>query len=295
MLKNKKNNFTAKELALLQKVDAVLELSPKHDIATNGIPAFVDKFNLLREKRSQAGTQSVVKHQANKLKTDVVSDTTAVKDALAAFVSNALGHFKEYAKEENDANLKKGLSDLTSSNLKRLKPFDLVTNLRSFAETVKTLNADRLVYHGLDADWHTTLSEKVSHYDSVLPQKATLKSDKPVETTNFKAIIKEINDIVTSLNNLIGGYQTKNQEFYDNYIRVAGIKIASAKRSKKSTKTKQAAVNTLMPKVKKERKSRKKQTTDKLVVTESTPVADNNEATSVPAAASEVSAASMKS
>ena len=164
-------NYAAKEGALLKKADAVLELTQTHSSTLNHVPAFYDKIQLLREKRSLATVQSVVKHQATKNRQAVTGDTTATKEALAVFFGEASGHFKEYAKEENDHNLSNVLKDLTLSALKKKKPLDLVIVLQSFIETAKTLKADRLLYHGLAADWVAAFETKVTDYDSMIPKK----------------------------------------------------------------------------------------------------------------------------
>lgn len=250
-------NYAAKEAALLKKADAVLEVAQTHSSTLNHVPAFYDKIQLLREKRSQATVQSVVKHQATKNRQAVTGDTTATKEALAVVFGDALGHFKEYAKEEKDANLTNVLKELTISTVKKKKPLDVVIVLSSFVETAKDLKADRLVYHGLAADWVTTFETKVADYDSMIPKKESSKSNKPAETSNFKSIIGDIKDILTSLANLISGYKTVNPEFQASIALLLISVRKKRKSSNKTAKTKQLIAANGESKPKRKRKSTK--------------------------------------
>lgn len=235
---NKKNQYTQREDALLKKMDAVLELSLTHEAVLSHVPAFNDKIQLLREKRNLVTDQSVVKYQANRDKSAIVNDFAAEKLALIDFVNRNLGSFKEYAKSENDATLTTSLATVALSVLKKHKPMDLVTVLKSFAADVKKLKAERLAYHGLENNWATTLEEKTTYFNDLLPKKETSKSNKPLETNNFKSIINDINDIKTSLDNLIIRYETVNPEFYIGYLRATGTLNAVIKKANKSAKAK---------------------------------------------------------
>ena len=258
-------NYAAKEGALLKKADAVLELAQTHSSTLNHVPAFYDKMQLLREKRSLASVQSVVKHQATKNRQAMTGDTATAKDALAVLFGEALGHFKEYAKGENDNNFTNLLKDLTVSALKKKKPLDLVIVLRSFIETAKTLKADRLLYHGLVADWVATFDAKVTEYDDMIPKKESSKSNKPAETSNFKTIIGDIKDILESLTNLISDYKTINPEFQASIMHLLVGVRKKRKSLSKAAKTQRALIAKGEAKLKPKRKSTKSKTEETTV------------------------------
>ncbi len=242
-----KQNFTIKEASLLKKADAIIELCQAQNGSLSRVPAFEDKLQLLRDKRSQASTQSVVKHQATTNKAAVVNDAVAEKEALIVFMNDSLGLFKEYAKAENDVNLTNHLAGLRLTSLKRLKPMDLVITLNSFAETVKKMKADRLLYQGLEANWLSNLTEKVAHYESILPKKETFKSNTPAETTNFKAIMTDIQGTIESMNNLVSGYKKDNLDFHTNYTRILLARKSTTKNRNKNAKTKKPELDAAPP------------------------------------------------
>ena len=215
--------FTEREQQMLKVVDTINELCVQQTDVLIAVPKFVAKIQTLRDKRSEVNAQSIRKHQAKTNKSVITSDVDAQKIALATMIDEKLGLFTEYAKDENDTTLSSVLKNLSLTKLKTQKPLDMITNIQSFVNTAKNLDAVKVAEYGIKAAWLQTLQDKVTSYEEMQPKKNATNQHKPLQTSSLKTLIKELMDIKNSLDNLVLGYKDEHSEFYYAYQNVRTV------------------------------------------------------------------------
>ena len=249
----KRVTLTEGDKKLIKTAETVLAVNLPTEKVLMTIPLFAETIGLLREKFTHTETQSVAKHKAKSAKEAVVADVSTEKGDLALYVSKARGQFTEFLKREKSSQLANMMPHLTLSKLSRQNAVLLVTTVNSFVSTVEELNTETLAQCGINEAWLATLKNKVQAYKSNNAAKETLKSNQPKETNNFRAVMTDIKDYLTTMTNLVGGYENVAPDFYKD---CAQILMPPKKKSPKNIKGK------MLPKATK--KSMDKKNTDKI-------------------------------
>ncbi len=229
-------NYNARDLQQVKTVDTLIDVCTNYTAALPEIPKFNEKFEELKAKRANVGTLSLQKHQVEAGTVSIIGDASAEKLALGTYVSNSLGLFVEYCQDEKDSTLQTMLPSLVFSKITKQKPLNLVVTLQSFVMTAMKINFDKASAYGITQEWVTTLANKVTDYNAMLPKHNSAKQSKPQTTTDLKARIKEMMDIKKSMDNLIGGFREKNPEFYNAYGASKTVATITAKKTTKEAK-----------------------------------------------------------
>ena len=224
-------NLTKSDKKLIKTGEAIVAVNPPTEKVLMTVPLFAESIGLLREKITHTETQSVVKHKAKSAKEAVVADVGTEKEDLALYVSKARGQFTEFLKREKSSQLANMLPHLTLAKLKRQNAVLLVTTVNSFASTVEELNTETLAQCGISKAWLSTLKSKVQIYKSNNATKETLKSNQPKETNNFRAVMTDIKDYLTTMTNLIGAYEDVAANFHKDCVQIL---MPTKKKSSKS-------------------------------------------------------------
>ena len=207
-------NLTEGDKKLIKIAEAIIGVNPPTQEALLTVPLFAETLALLREKLTHTETQSVARHKAKSTKEAVVADVSKEKEDLAMYVSKALGAFTEFLNQEKNSQLANMLPNLTLAKLSKQNSLNMVTTINTFVARVEELNTQILATCGINKTWLPMLKNKVVAYKANNAAKETLKSNQPKETTQFRAVMNDIKGYLTTLTNLIGGYETAAPEFY---------------------------------------------------------------------------------
>ena len=229
-------NFNAPDLEKVKTVDTLLDVCAKYDSFLPLVPKFNEKYQALKLKRSEVGTQSVQKNQAKVSSTSIVTDVDTEKLALITYVCEDVSLFVQYCEEEKDTTLQSILPNLMSTKLKAQKPLNMVTTLQSFLTSVLKINFIKALDYGIEESWVTTLSDKVTNYNNLLPKHATTKQNKPQATVDLKTRIKEMMVIKREMDNLIPAFKKKQPEFFNAYKVAKVVATTTSKTGNKANK-----------------------------------------------------------
>ena len=228
-------NLTEGDKKLIKIAEAVVAVNlPTQEVLLT-VPLFAETLDLLRGKLTHTETQSVARHKAKSMKEAVVADVSTEKEDLALYISKALGQFTEFLKREKNSQLSNMMPHLTLAKLNKQNPLLMITTINSFVSTVEELNTEILVKCGINEAWLPTLKNKVQAYKSNNAAKETLKSNQPKETTHFRAVMDAVQDYLTTLTNLVGGYEEVAADFYKDCVQIL---MPTKKKSSKNTQNK---------------------------------------------------------
>ncbi len=237
-------NFNARDLEKVKTVDTLLDFCAKYDTFLPLVPKFNEKYQALKLKRSDVGIQSVQKNQAKVSSSSIVTDVDAEKLDIINYVIEDLSLFVQYAEEEKDTILQSILPNLMSTKLKAQKPLDMVTTLQSFLTSALKMKPLKAVEYGIEEDWVSILSNKVTNYNDMLPKHATTKQNKPQATEGLTTRINEMMVIKKGMDNLITAFRKKQPEFFNAYNVAKVVTSATTKSGNKAAKNSKTKTKT---------------------------------------------------
>ena len=228
--------LTKEEQKLIKTAEAVLELCPPTESNLLIVPVFAETIDLLRDRLSHTGTQSVKRNEAKSNKEALVVDVSEEKTALIQYVTEKLGAFAEYARKEKDTQLTNLLPSVRLTQLNKQKTVNLILVINTFVSAAEKLDATKLAKYGVPNTWLATVKAKTLAYKANNTTKESLKADQPKQTVEFKTVIADIKDYLLTLTNLVGGYKEAAPKLHENCNAVlAPKKKGSRTSSKKST------------------------------------------------------------
>ncbi len=233
----KNTKFTKSEHKLIATAEAINKLCTPDNSALPIVPIFAETILELREKLTHTSLQSVKRQEAQSNKEALVADVNEERTALIGHLEDALGQFKVYKRKENDTQLGNMLPNLTKTKLNRQTALDMTTTINTFVSSVEKLDTTKLAKYGITPTWVATLKDKMLNYTTNNKAKNALKSEQPKQTSQFKTVMTDIQDCLTTLTDLVGGYKETAFEFYnDSTAILAPTKKGSKKTSKKKSK-----------------------------------------------------------
>ena len=229
-------NFNARDLEKVKTVDTLLEVCTNYESYLPLVPKFNEKYQALKLKRDEVGIQSVQKNQAKASSSSIITDVDAEKLAIINYVCEDVSLFVQYADEEKDSTLQSILPNLMSTKLKAQKPLDMVTTLQSFVTSALKMSLIKAVAYGIEDDWVSILSDKVTNYNNMLPKHATTKKNKPKTTVGLKTSIAEMMVIKNQLDKLIPAFKKKQPELFSTYKDLKTVAAVTSKTGNKANK-----------------------------------------------------------
>ena len=156
----KEVKLSKQEQKLIKTAEAVLELCPPSELSLSIVPIFAETIDLLRERLTHTGTESVKRQESKSNKEAFVGDVVTEKNALIAYVTGTSSAFAEYARKEKDSQLTNLLSTIKLGQLGKQSPVNLILAINTFVSAAEKIDATKLAKYGVSNTWLATVKDK---------------------------------------------------------------------------------------------------------------------------------------